>query len=65
MSKIVKLLCLCLIAVFAFSAVGCGGGNDGLQKDEKGVYYLDDDGVKVYKIVMMDHGVPFNTTEFK
>lgn len=59
MKKLSRILCFILAFALCFSIVACGrGGGSKLEKDDKGVYYLDDDGVKVYKLVMMDHGTP-------
>ena len=57
-----------LSAIFALTAAsGCKEkkGHQNLSKDEKGVYYTDSDGNKVYKVVMMDHGVALTSDTFK
>ena len=43
----------------------CKKDDNKMLSDEKGIYTLDENGIKVYKVVMMDHGVPFTTKEFK
>ena len=66
--NLVKALSLLLVLVFALGVfAGCKGGKNKqqLEKDSMGVYYLDSDGNKVYKIVMMDHGIPNTSTEYK
>lgn len=63
MKRLARILCIVLAFALCFSIVACGGSGKKLSSDEKGVYYLDDDGVKVYKVVMMNHGVPSTTAD--
>ena len=65
----IVIISVALAAVIALSLIlflpKGKGGNKNLLKDEKGTYYLDDSGSKVYKLVMMDHGVPATSNQFK
>ena len=66
MKKFLKLFCMVLACIMLLAlAAACSNPDEKLESDEKGVYYLDEDGVKVYKVIMMDHGVPFTTNQFK
>lgn len=56
MKKHLKSFLLALTAVILLmSSFACGGGKD-YQTDELGRYYLDEDGNRVYELVMYDHG---------
>ena len=65
--KFLKLMAMIIAMVSVFTLVtACGGKKDkGYQQDEKGYYRVDEDGNKVYKIVMMDHGIPETTRDYK
>lgn len=60
----VVLLAVIGLSLFLFLPKKGKGGQELLQ-DDKGVYYLDEDNNKVYKIVMMDHGIAPTTNEYK
>ena len=71
-SKITAIILIAVVAVVATAGIVVGivlfrnrNKATKLSTDEKGAYYLDADGNKVYKLVMMDHGVPFTTDQFK
>ncbi len=65
--KFLKLMAMIIAMVSVFTLVtACGGNKDkGYQQDEKGYYRVGEDGNKVYKIVMMDHGIPETTKDYK
>ena len=64
MKKLTKVLAILLVAISAFGLMtACQ--NDEYLTDEKGIYKLDEDGVKVYKVVMVNHGVTLGQNDFK
>lgn len=66
LKRIVAYAAAALMLAFSGALLAaCGNKGGGYQTDDLGIYKTDAEGIKVYKIVVLDHGVTINSQTLK